>query len=98
MFMIVYKKSTKHIASYRCDVSTPAPQSAAYWFSVYLKDNKISAQDAENLTYVETEFVELAFDTDKYLWNETTQQIEEDPSYVPPPPPEPLHLQPNQGA
>ena len=90
MFMLIYKKSTKHVVSYRIDTSTPAPQSAAYWFSIFIKDNKISAQDAQDLVYVETEMMELAFDTDKYLWNETTQQIEQDPNYVLQPPPEPI--------
>lgn len=98
MFMLIYKKSTKHVVYYRIDTSTPAPQPAAYWFSMYLKDNKVSAQDAEDLTYVETEMMDLEFGIAKYLWNETTQQVEEDPSYVPPPPPEPLHLQLEQGA
>ena len=93
MFMIVYKKSTKHIVSYRSDAST-APQSAAYWFSVFIKDNGLTSQEANDLAFVETAPVTLAFDTDKYLWNESTQQAEEDPSYVPPPPaPPPENLQ-----
>lgn len=86
MFMIIYKKSTKHIVSYRVDTSTPAPQSAAYWFSVFVKDQELTPQEADELAFVETTPVTLAFDADKYLWNETTQQVEEDLSYVPPPP------------
>jgi len=89
MFMIVYKKSTKHIVSYRVDTSTPAPQSAAYLFSVFVNDQELTPQEADELAFVETTPVKLTFNTDKYVWNETTQQIEEDPNFVPPPPPPP---------
>jgi hypothetical protein len=94
MFLLIYKKSTKHVVATRTDLSTPAPKPASYWFFTYIKDNKISDQDAQDLTYVETEVLDLAFDANKYFWNETTQQVEEDPNFVPPlpptPPPEPI--------
>lgn len=86
MFMVIYKKSTKHIVSHRSDTSTPAPQSAAYWFSVFVKDQGLTSQEADELAFIETAFIDVAFDTDKYLWNETTQQVDLDPNYVPPPP------------
>ena len=86
MFMLIYNKSTKHIVSSRNDMSTPAPQTADYWFSVYIKDNKIAAEDAQDLTFVETEHVDMMFNVNQYTWNESTQQIEADPSYVAPAP------------
>lgn len=90
MFMVIYKKSTNHIVSFRSDNSTPEPESAQYWFSMYLKDNKISAADAENLAFAETEVVDFIPSENKYKWNESTQKIELDPSYVEPTPTEPV--------
>jgi hypothetical protein len=72
--------------SFRSDVSVPEPESAQYWFSMYLKDNKISAADAENLAFVETEYTQFVLNENQYKWNESTLQIEEDPSYVAPTP------------
>ena len=86
MYMIIYKKSTKKIACTRTDNSTPAPQTPQFWLSVYIKDNKLSAAEAEDLTFVETEPVEGGFELDQYKWNESTRQIEVDPNYVAPTP------------
>ncbi len=87
MFMYIYKKSTKHIVSFRSDTSTPTPESPEFWLSIYIKDNKVSAADAQDLTFVETDFVDMTIDINQYKWNESTRRIEADPSYVPPPPP-----------
>lgn len=84
MFIVIYKKSTKHVVSYRSDDSTGvASLLAEYFFNQYLKDNNATAEQAADLTYVETAYVELAFAPEKYLWNESTQQVEVDSSYVP---------------
>ena len=87
MFIFIYKKSTKQVVTYRNDSSTGvASLSAEYFFNLYLKDSGATAEQAADLTYVETAHVELAFAPDKYLWNESTQQVEEDSSYVAPTP------------
>ena len=87
MFAIFYKKSTKHIVGCRTDQTTPSPQSAEYWFDVYLKDNKLFIEDFADLTFVETAYQNFGLETGKYMWNESTKQIEEDPNYVAPTPP-----------
>jgi hypothetical protein len=86
MFIFIYKKSTKHILSFRSDTTTPAPASPEYWMALYIKDNNISAADAQDLTFVETAYVEINLGTNQYKWNELTQQVEADPSYVAPTP------------
>ena len=86
MFMLIYKKSTGIVVSFRNDEPTSQPVTAETWFSIYLKDNSISASDALDLAYVEIEKIELAFDKNKYMWNESTQQLDLNPAYVAPTP------------
>ena len=85
MFIIIYKKSTKHIVQVRSDDST-VPVSTETWLNIYIKDNKLTADQATDLTYVEPASIEVNIIYGKHLWNESTQQIDEDPSYVPPTP------------
>lgn len=88
MFCIIYNKASKHIAHSRHDTSTPAPQPASYWFSVFLEDHNSSANDYACVEIPYVKGREIIFGRDK--WNETTQQIEADPNWVPPAPePEP---------
>ena len=84
MFMLIYKKSTSIVVSIRCDEPSSQPLPADTWFNIYLKDNKISASDALDFAYVEIERIELAFDVNKYMWNESTQQVDLNPAYVAP--------------
>lgn len=84
MFAIFYKKSTKHIVGFRHDQSTPTPQPAEYWFNMYLKDNRENIADPSDIEFIETAHQEFCLELGKQLWNETTQKIEEDPSYVTP--------------
>lgn len=86
--MIIYKKSTKHIVQARNDISNN-PLNSQSWFNIYLRDNKITEEQARDLAYTETTPIELNFILGKHLWNESTQQVEDDLSYVPPPLPEP---------
>jgi|Laugrespbdmm15sn_2_1035079.scaffolds.fasta_scaffold01354_4 hypothetical protein len=92
MYIIIYKKSTGKIVFTRTDTSAPTPQSPQFWLSVYIKDNKLSAAEAEDLTFVETEPVEGGFELDQYKWNESTQQLEVDPNYVAPTPIAPAEI------
>ena len=85
MFMIIYKKSTKHIVQVRTDDST-FPTEAQIWLNTYIKDNKLSADQATDLTYVQPAPIELALAHGKHMWNESTQQVDEDPNYVEPTP------------
>jgi hypothetical protein len=85
MFIIIYKKSTKHIVQVRSDASTnPVP--AETWLNIYIKDHKLTADQGADLTYVETSPIEFSFVIGKHMWNESTQQVDEDPNYVPPTP------------
>ena len=86
MFIIIYKKSTKHIMSYRHDSSTGLVNTAEYYFNLYLKDNNLTPDQALDLTYIETAPIVLSLQIGKHLWNELTQQVEEDSSYVAPTP------------
>jgi hypothetical protein len=88
MYLIIYKKSTKQIVNFRSDGSTgETSPTAEYFFNLYLKDSGASAEQAADLTYVEPAFVEFGLEDGKHVWNESTQQVDEDPSYVPPTPP-----------
>ena len=82
MFAIFYKKSTKHIVGFRHDQSTPAPQSAEFWFNVFLKDNREGISDPSDIAFVETAYKDFCLELGRQMWNETTQQVEDDPSYV----------------
>ena len=84
--MLFYKKSTGIIVNFRCDESTPQPVTADTWFSIYLKENQISDSEASDLAYVEIEKIELALDKNKYIWNESTRQLDLNPAYVAPAP------------
>jgi len=95
MFMIIYKKSTKHIVHYRNDGSTVRTD-AQTWFNIYIKDNKLSADQAADLTYIELAPIEINLIHGKHLWNESTQQVEEDPTYVEPTPVEPTPVEPTE--
>jgi len=86
MFAIFYKKSTKHIVGFRHDQSTPAPQSAEFWFNIFLKDNREVISDSSDIAFIETAHKDFCLELGKQMWNETTEQVEVDPSYVAPTP------------
>jgi hypothetical protein len=86
MFMLFYRKSTGVVFNVRCDESTLQPVPASTWFSIYLKENGVSDLDAADLAYVEIEKPEWGFATNKYIWNESTKQVDLNPAYVAPTP------------
>jgi hypothetical protein len=87
MFIIIYKKSTKHIVNMRHDSSSDAALRAPqYWLDVYIQDSKSSTDEASDLAYVELAPREINLQIGKHVWNESTQQVDEDPNYVPPTP------------
>jgi hypothetical protein len=88
MFMIIFDTATKYVLGHRADSSTPVSRTAAEMFALFLKDNNVSAQNVQNFGFAEIAPIELVFDENKYKWNETTQQVELDPSYIPPTPSE----------
>jgi len=87
MFVIIYKKSTKHIMTFRHDTSSDSTlRTPQYWLDVYIKDSRSSTDEASDLTYVELAPMEIILQVGKHVWNESTQQVEEDPSYIQPTP------------
>jgi hypothetical protein len=85
MFILIYKKSTKHIVQVRNDVSTN-PSDAQTWLNIYAKDNNLTADQTTDLTYAEIAPIEFGLIHGKHMWNESTQQVDEDPNYVAPTP------------
>ena len=83
MFIIIYKKSTKHVVHVRSDNSTTQAL-AENLFNIYLEDSKANTDQVADLAYIETTPVQLVFDAEKYLWNESTQQVDLNPDYVTP--------------
>jgi hypothetical protein len=88
MFVIVYHKTTKKLVHYRHDMNVPQTHTAQYWFDVFLSDNEVGD---ENYTFTEVPFTKAlnAINIGNHVFNETTGQVEADPSYVPPTPVEP---------
>lgn len=85
MFIVIYKKSTKHIMQVRTDGST-VPTPAVTWLNIYVTDSNLTAEQAEDHVYVETSSAVPSLIVGKHLWNESTQQVDEDPNYVAPTP------------
>lgn len=85
MFIIIYKKSTKHIAQVRTEGST-VPTPAGTWLNIHIRDTGLTAEQAADFTCVETSSAVPNLIIGKYMWNESTQQVDEDPTYVAPTP------------
>jgi|APGre2960657373_1045057.scaffolds.fasta_scaffold13425_3 hypothetical protein len=84
MLFIIYNKATKHVVVARVDSSTPAPAPLATHLAYFADDHNVNPQD---YAIVELQNKKLGdVKTGKHMWNETTQQLDEDPSYVEPPP------------
>lgn len=85
MFVIVYHKITKKIVHYRHDMSVPQVQTAQYWFDQFLEDNEVGD---ENYTFAEVPHTKALnnIEIGNHVFNESTQQVEADPSYVRPTP------------
>ena len=85
MFVLIYNKTTKKIAHFRHDVSTPQTHSAQYYFDLFLADNEVGD---ENYAFAEVPFTKAlnSIEIGNHVYNESTQQVEADPSYVRPTP------------
>lgn len=88
MFIIVYHKTTKKLVHFRHDMCAPQVHTAQYWYNIFLTDNELSD---ENYSFAELPFTKAlnAIVIGNHVYNEATQQVEADPSYVPPPKPTP---------
>jgi hypothetical protein len=88
MFIIVYHKTTKKLAYFHHDMSAPQVNTAQYWYNIFLKDNELGD---ENYSFAEVLVTKALNDIviGNHVFNETTGQVEADPSYVPPPKPTP---------
>jgi hypothetical protein len=82
MYIIIYYKTTKKIAFYRHDTSMQ-PLPAQNWFDIFLVDNDVSGED---YSFVELPFTKAlnSISIGNHVYNESTQQVEADPSYVRP--------------
>ena len=83
MFLVVFHKSTKKLVHIRHDMSVPQVHTAQHWFNVFLADNETGD---ENYTFAEVQFTKALNDIviGNHVYNEATQQVEADPSYVAP--------------
>ena len=88
MICIIYNKTTKHIMAVRQDNSSPQPAPLSTHLSYFLDDHQVSAEDFAIVEVFNKKITEI--NPIKHMWNEATQQIEEDPNYVKPPEPEPF--------
>lgn len=87
MFAIFYDKNSLVVLGFRHDISTN-PMSAVQAFDDYLIGHSRSDVDT---AYAELAYQNLDFQDNKYLYNPTTNQIDENPNYVEPvPTPEPV--------
>lgn len=87
MFAIFYDKTSLVVLGFRHDISTN-PMSAVQAFDDYLSGNKLSEVD---MSHAELEYQKLDFQDNKYLYNPTTNKVDENPNYVEPvPTPEPV--------
>lgn len=82
MFLIIYNKTTKKIVNYRHDLSSE-PNTAEYYFNLYLKDNEIINN---NLNFIEILFKKEFnnIEIGNHTFNEITGEIEADENYISP--------------
>jgi hypothetical protein len=83
MFVVMYDKSSKKLAGFRRDLSSPQVCTAQYFFDRFLENNRLSS---ENYTFAEIPYLDAhaAIAIGNHVFNESTQTVEADPSYVPP--------------
>lgn len=93
MLFIIYNKTTKHVVVVRTDTSIPAPAPLATHLAYFADDHNVDPQDYAIVELKNKKVGDVK--TGKHMWNEATQQLEEDPNYVEPPP-EPEFLPPTQ--
>jgi len=84
MFVAIYHKITKKIVQYRHDTSKPVAHTAQEYFDMFLDDNEVGD---ESYTFAEVAFTKAlnAIEIGNHVYNESTGQVEADPSYVAPP-------------
>lgn len=85
MFIIIYDKTTKKLVHFRHDMSVPQVHTAQYYFNMFLEDNEVGD---ENYAFAEVPFTKALnnIEIGNHVFNESTQQVEVDPSYVRPTP------------
>ncbi len=83
MYVVIYDKSSKKIAEYRHDLSSPQVCTAQYYFDEFLVNRRVSS---ESHAFAEIPFAETygAIVIGNHVFNESTQTVEADPNYVPP--------------
>ena len=82
MFIIVYHKTTKKLVHFRHDMSAPQVHTAQYLYNIFLQDSELSD---ENYSFAEVPVTKALNDIviGNHVFNDTTGQVEADPSYVP---------------
>ena len=85
----MYDKSSKKIAEFRHDTSSPQVRTAQYYFDQFLVNRGVSS---ESHAFAEIPYVETygAIVIGNHVFNESTQTVEADPNYVPPVDPIPV--------
>ena len=83
MFVVIYDNSTKKIMEYRHDLSAPQVRTAKYYFDQFLENNEAIS---DNYAFAEIPYAKkyASIVIGNHVFNESTQTIEADPSYVPP--------------
>ena len=83
MFVVIYHKTTKKIVQYRHDMCIPAVHTAQHWFDIFLADNEVGDED---YAFAEVQFTKALNNIviGNHVYNEATNQVDADPSYVAP--------------
>ena len=93
MYTIAYSKNSKKIILSHYDETTGTPPDPHIRLADHCKLNGLNVNDYVAMVYPYDETFKVVFG--KHVFNEATQQIDEDPNYVEPtPPPDPV---PSQG-
>ena len=79
----MYDKNSKKIAGFRRDLSSPQTRTAQYYFDDFLESRRVSR---ESHAFAEIPYLDAhaAIAIGNHVFNESTQTVEADPSYVPP--------------
>jgi hypothetical protein len=80
MYTIAYYKTTKKIMFSRHDYSTVMPFAFDFYFKNFCKQNKLNEDDYTVIEHTFDDNLNIVYGN--HIFNEATQQIEADPSYV----------------
>ena len=79
MFYIIYDRATKHISECRNDMSTGTSVDTTVWLEKFAANHGCNAAD---YCLVEIPYREFHLTIGKYIYNPSSQQIEQDPNWV----------------